>query len=108
MFVVLDTNHFTELALGSRLGKRLSERIEARGADAFSWIVTNPIINRHLRPDTHHFQENPEGIQSYQPKVAEGCGALPWVSVAQIFIRNPESGCAYFPVFAGIHSPQSN
>ena len=28
MFVVLDTNHFTELALGSRLGKRLSERLE--------------------------------------------------------------------------------
>jgi|ERR1043166_573174 tRNA(fMet)-specific endonuclease VapC len=39
MFVVLDTNHFTELALGSGLGKRLSERIEARGADAFSCIV---------------------------------------------------------------------
>jgi tRNA(fMet)-specific endonuclease VapC len=39
MFVVLDTNHFTELALGSRLGERLRERIEANGADVFSCIV---------------------------------------------------------------------
>ena len=39
MFVVLDTNHFTELALASRLGKRLSERLEVRGADVFSCIV---------------------------------------------------------------------
>jgi len=39
MFVVLDTNHFTELALGSRLGERLNERIGARGADVFSRIV---------------------------------------------------------------------
>src|SRR6266478_3911821 len=39
MFVVLDTNHFTELALSSQLGKRLSERIETQRADAFSCIV---------------------------------------------------------------------
>src|SRR6266404_3143586 len=39
MLVVLDTNHFTELALGSELGRRLSERIEERGADPFSCIV---------------------------------------------------------------------
>jgi len=39
MLVVLDTNHFTELALGSRLGKILGERIEAQRADAFSCIV---------------------------------------------------------------------
>ena len=39
MFVVLDTNHFTELALGSSLGRRLSDRIETQRADAFSCIV---------------------------------------------------------------------
>lgn len=39
MFVVLDTNHFTEFANGSPAGKRLIERIEEREADAFSCIV---------------------------------------------------------------------
>jgi tRNA(fMet)-specific endonuclease VapC len=39
MEVVLDTNHFTELALGSNLGKRLSERIEVEKAVPFSCIV---------------------------------------------------------------------
>ena len=39
MVVVLDTNHFTELALGSALGKRLSERIDAERVGAFSCIV---------------------------------------------------------------------
>jgi tRNA(fMet)-specific endonuclease VapC len=39
MVVVLDTNHFTELVLGSNLGKRLSKRIEVEEADPFSCIV---------------------------------------------------------------------
>src|SRR5438552_2491515 len=39
MFVVLDTNHFTELAFGSRLGMTLSERIAAQRADVFYCIV---------------------------------------------------------------------
>ena len=39
MLVVLDMNHFTELAFGSVLGRRLSEQIEERGADPFSCIV---------------------------------------------------------------------
>ena len=39
MLVVLHTNHFTEPAFGSELGRRLSERIEERGADPFSCIV---------------------------------------------------------------------
>ena len=39
MFVVLDTNHFTEFAEGSELGRGLVARIDERQADAFTCIV---------------------------------------------------------------------
>ena len=39
MFVVLDTNHFTEFANATALGQRLKDRIEQRRADVFCCIV---------------------------------------------------------------------
>ena len=39
MFAVLDTNHFTEFANATVLGKRLMARIKQRQADVFSCIV---------------------------------------------------------------------
>jgi tRNA(fMet)-specific endonuclease VapC len=39
MFVVLDTNHFTEFANATAPGKRLMARIRHRQAEAFSCIV---------------------------------------------------------------------
>ncbi len=46
MFVVLDTNHFTEFADASVLGKRLMRRITKCDADVFTCIVTLEETNR--------------------------------------------------------------
>ena len=40
MFVVLDTNHFTELVRDTQIGGRLSVRIIERRAEAFTTIIT--------------------------------------------------------------------
>jgi tRNA(fMet)-specific endonuclease VapC len=39
MFVVLDTNHFTEFAVGSDLGMHLLAEMDQRSADAFTCIA---------------------------------------------------------------------
>ena len=39
MLVVLDTNHFSELARNSPAGRILAARLEARGAEALTTIV---------------------------------------------------------------------
>ena len=39
MLVVLDTNHFTEFALGSPAGQRLLERANTHQAEVFSCVV---------------------------------------------------------------------
>ena len=39
MFVVLDTNHYTEFTDGSALGRNLLKRIESNRADIFTCIV---------------------------------------------------------------------
>ena len=40
MFVILDTNHYRELAAKSALGLGLERRIDALGADAFTTLIT--------------------------------------------------------------------
>ena len=40
MFAVLDTNHFREIALGTPLAHRISERAAERGADVFITVIT--------------------------------------------------------------------
>ena len=68
MLVVLDTNHFTELAFGSELGRRLSERIEERGADPFSCIVA---AEESLQGWIAFVRRHPPG-----PEQVEGYGRL--------------------------------
>ena len=47
MFVVLDTNHFTEVVIGSPLGRRLTERIEARQAAGIEeWALAEDAAKR--------------------------------------------------------------
>ncbi len=46
MFVVLDTNHFTEFAEGSALGLALLASLNERGADAFTCI---PAVEETMR-----------------------------------------------------------
>jgi tRNA(fMet)-specific endonuclease VapC len=46
MFVVLDTNHFTEFADGSELGSGLVARIQERQADVFTCI---PAVEETMR-----------------------------------------------------------
>lgn len=40
MFVILDTNHFTELTRETPLGERLSTRLRQEGGDVFVTIIT--------------------------------------------------------------------
>lgn len=67
MFVVLDTNHFTELADGSPIGVRLQQRLRDNEAVAFTTIVTCQevcqgwcaLINRRRagRPQIHAYRQ---------------------------------------------------
>lgn len=40
MFLVLDTNHYTELIEDSRLGQNLTERLRLKDADVFISVIT--------------------------------------------------------------------
>lgn len=46
MFVVLDTNHFSELAEDSTIGKGLKGKLLATGAEAFTTIITSQEVSQ--------------------------------------------------------------
>lgn len=66
MFVVLDTNHFTELIRESDIGKKLQARLDYTQADVFLSVITAQeslegwlaLVNRH--------RAGPDQIKGYQ------------------------------------------
>lgn len=65
MFVVLDTNHFTEIIRESMAGARLTRRLVESGVDVFVTIITAQeafegwlaVVNRH--------QAGPDQVEGY-------------------------------------------
>ena len=65
MFVVLDTNHFTEFTDGSGPGRKLMRRLEKSGAEVFTCIVAVEETTRGWLALLHKTKPGRSQLQAY-------------------------------------------
>jgi tRNA(fMet)-specific endonuclease VapC len=66
MFVILDTNHLREYALGSRLGANLKTRIEQEQAEVFTSIVCAEESLQGWISFVRRHMAGPDQLEGYQ------------------------------------------
>jgi tRNA(fMet)-specific endonuclease VapC len=65
MFVILDTNHYREMLLGTPLGAGLTSRMQENEADAFTSIVTIQEITQGWTAEINRRRSGRDQIKAY-------------------------------------------
>jgi len=65
MFVILDTNHYREMLLGTLLGAGLTARMQENEADAFTSIVTIQEITQGWTAEINRRRSGRDQIKAY-------------------------------------------
>ena len=66
MFVILDTNHYRELAAQTSLGLALQQRLEEQGCDAFTTLVTIQEVTQGWLAEINRRQAGRDQLQAYK------------------------------------------
>jgi tRNA(fMet)-specific endonuclease VapC len=63
--ILLDTNHYSEIEAGSRLGMRLEQRLAASGEACFVSVITTEEAMRGWLQEVKRFQAGPNLVDAY-------------------------------------------
>ena len=66
MFVVLDTNHYRELLLGTHLSEPLNLRLSEADADAFTTIITIQEVTQGWTAEINRKKPGRDQLQAYR------------------------------------------
>jgi tRNA(fMet)-specific endonuclease VapC len=65
MFVILDTNHFQELVLGTGSGRRLKQRLLRADVDAFTTVITAQEITQGWAAEINRRRAGRDQVKAY-------------------------------------------